>query len=66
MVVLFEEETPFELIQILKPDVLVKGADYKIDQVIGGPFVQSYGGQILLIDLLKGQSTTRMVAKMVT
>lgn len=66
LVVLFEEETPFELIQILKPDVLVKGADYKIDQVIGAPFVQSYGGQILLIDLLKGQSTTRMVAKMVT
>lgn len=64
LVVLFEEDTPLELIQTLKPDVLVKGADYAIHQVVGAPFVQSYGGEVLLIDLVEGQSTTRMVSKM--
>ncbi len=66
LIVLFDEDTPLELIQALKPDVLVKGSDYTIDQVIGASFVQSYGGEVLLIDLIDGKSTTRMVSKMGT
>ena len=64
LIVLFEEDTPLNLIQALKPDVLVKGADYTIDQVVGASFVQSYGGEVRLIDLVEGQSTTRLAAKM--
>ena len=64
LVVLFEEDTPLELIEILKPDVLVKGADYTVDKVVGAHFVQSYGGQVVLIDLVEGESTTSMVTRM--
>lgn len=63
MVVLFSQDYPLELIEALKPDVLVKGADYTIDKVSGASFVQSYGGQVLLIDLVKGQSTTGIVSR---
>ncbi|MBY0501113.1 MAG: bifunctional D-glycero-beta-D-manno-heptose-7-phosphate kinase/D-glycero-beta-D-manno-heptose 1-phosphate adenylyltransferase HldE [Alphaproteobacteria bacterium] len=65
LVVMFEEDTPFELIQTLKPDVLVKGADYTVDQVVGASFVQSYGGEVILVDLVDGESTTKIVSKMV-
>lgn len=64
LVVLFEEDTPLNLIQILKPDILVKGADYKIENVVGASFVQSYGGEVLLINLVEGESTSRLVTKM--
>ncbi|HUX79765.1 MAG TPA: D-glycero-beta-D-manno-heptose-7-phosphate kinase [Alphaproteobacteria bacterium] len=64
LVILFGEDTPLELIHALKPDVLVKGSDYTIDQVVGAPFVQSYGGRVHLVDLIEAQSTTRMVSKM--
>jgi D-beta-D-heptose 7-phosphate kinase/D-beta-D-heptose 1-phosphate adenosyltransferase len=63
LVVLFDQDGPLELIETLRPDVLVKGADYTIDQVWGATFVQSYGGEVLLIDLVQGQSTTGIVAK---
>lgn len=63
LVVMFDQDGPLELIETLKPDVLVKGADYTIDQVWGATFVQSYGGEVLLIDLVEGQSTTGIVAK---
>lgn len=66
LVVLFDEDTPLKLIENLRPDLLVKGADYTIDKVIGASFVQSYGGNVLLIDLVEGQSTTNMVSKMRT
>jgi D-beta-D-heptose 7-phosphate kinase/D-beta-D-heptose 1-phosphate adenosyltransferase len=64
LVVLFDEDTPLELIQDLKPDVLVKGADYTIDQVVGASFVQSYGGEVFLVNLIEGQSTTNIISKM--
>ncbi len=66
LIVLFDEDTPLKLIEFLKPDILVKGADYTIDQIVGAPFVQSYGGQVLLIDLVEGKSTTNMVTKLRT
>lgn len=61
-VVLFEEDTPAELIQALQPDVLVKGADYRIDQVVGADVVQARGGRVVLADLSAGHSTSRLVA----
>ncbi|QJE74052.1 D-glycero-beta-D-manno-heptose-7-phosphate kinase [Aerophototrophica crusticola] len=64
LVVVFGEDTPLELIQALRPDVLVKGADYTVDTVVGAPFVQSYGGQVVLAELVDGQSTTRTIARM--
>ena len=61
-VVLFEEDTPLELIEALQPDVLVKGADYTIDQVVGADVVQRRGGRVVLVDLVEGKSTSRIVA----
>ena len=63
LVTVFEEDTPVELINLLRPDVLVKGADYQVDQVVGGDLVTEYGGQVRLAELLPGQSTTATVAK---
>ncbi len=65
-VVLFGEETPMRLIEAIRPDVLVKGADYRKDQVVGSEFVESYGGRIALIDLVRGKSTTGTIARMRT
>lgn len=63
-VTVFDEDTPIELIRLLKPDVLVKGADYTVDQVVGGDIVQEYGGEVRLAQLLPGNSTTATVARM--
>ena len=57
-VCLFDEETPAEIITAVRPDVLVKGADYRPDQVVGAEFVQSYGGRLHLAALAPGFSTT--------
>jgi D-beta-D-heptose 7-phosphate kinase / D-beta-D-heptose 1-phosphate adenosyltransferase len=64
LVILFDEDTPLNLIKSLKPDVLAKGADYTIDQVVGYDVVQSYGGQVHLIPLLEGHSTTKIVNRL--
>ena len=66
LVVLFEEDTPLELIRALRPDVLVKGADYTIDQVVGGDLVQSWGGRVALVNLADGHSTTGTIRRMTT
>ena len=63
MVVIFGEDTPYELIRNLHPDVLVKGADYTIDKVVGADLVQGWGGKVVLADLIQGQSTTSMIAR---
>ena len=64
MVLLFREDTPMELIKTIRPDVLIKGADYTVDKVVGADFVQSYGGKVHLAKLSKGQSTTGIVKKL--
>ena len=64
LVVLFGEDTPVELIQALRPDVLVKGADYSIDQVVGADLVQGWGGTVLLVELQQGHSTTGTIRRM--
>lgn len=63
-VTLFAEDTPLELIEALRPDVLVKGADYALDQVVGGDVVTNYGGRVVLADLVDGFSTTDTIARM--
>jgi len=63
-VAIFDEDTPMRLIEAIKPDVLVKGADYTIEQIVGAEFVQSYGGQVLRAQLEPGHSTTAVIAKM--
>ncbi|WP_159349997.1 D-glycero-beta-D-manno-heptose-7-phosphate kinase [Roseomonas harenae] len=63
LVALFEEDTPEALIEAIRPDVLVKGADYRVDQVVGGSLVQEWGGVVRLAELLPGNSTTATVAR---
>ena len=60
-VVIFDEDTPLEMIEMLSPDVLIKGADYSIDQIVGSGHVLSRGGKVLTCDLVPGKSTTRVV-----
>lgn len=63
MVVLFDEDTPLEIITALQPDVIIKGADYREDQVVGGDVAKARGGRVFLADLVAGQSTTAMVKR---
>ena len=63
LVVVFDEDTPLELIKRVRPAVLVKGADYKIDEVVGRDVVESAGGDVLLVSLVPGQSTTGLVRR---
>jgi D-beta-D-heptose 7-phosphate kinase / D-beta-D-heptose 1-phosphate adenosyltransferase len=63
LVVVFEEDTPLELIKRVQPAVLVKGADYKIDEVVGRDVVESAGGDVLLVSLVPGHSTTGLVRR---
>lgn len=63
IVLLFDEDTPLETIMTLRPDVLVKGADYRLDQVVGGAFVRDNGGKVVLADLNQGYSTSRICEK---
>jgi D-beta-D-heptose 7-phosphate kinase / D-beta-D-heptose 1-phosphate adenosyltransferase len=62
-VVIFEEDTPLQLIEAIRPDVLVKGGDYTEDQVVGAREVRAWGGRIELIPLVPGTSTTRLIRK---
>lgn len=62
-VVLFEEDTPEELIRDIKPTVLVKGGDYEISQIAGSEFVKSIGGRVLTIPFRSGYSTTSMLKR---
>ncbi len=63
-VVIFGEDTPYDLIAAIGPDVLVKGADYSEDQVVGGDLVKARGGRVVLAELKAGHSTTRTVARL--
>ena len=63
LVVVFDEDTPLKLIERVRPTVLVKGADYKEDEVVGGDVVRKNGGEVVLIELVPGQSTTRIVER---
>lgn len=60
-VCIFNEQTPLRLIRIIKPDVLVKGADYKMNQIVGREEVLKNGGKVITIPLYKGKSTTNLI-----
>src|SRR5690606_29846335 len=63
LVAVFEEDTPLELIRRVRPSVLVKGGDYRKDQVVGREIVEAQGGEVVLVDLVAGFSTTRIVER---
>lgn len=61
---IFGEPTPEALIKKLKPDILVKGGDWKEKEIAGGAFVRSYGGRVIMIEFVKGYSTTALIERM--
>jgi rfaE bifunctional protein nucleotidyltransferase chain/domain len=61
--VIFSEDTPAKLIEAVRPAVLVKGGDWKIDQIVGAPFVQSYGGEVHSLQFVDGKSTSKLIEK---
>jgi D-beta-D-heptose 7-phosphate kinase / D-beta-D-heptose 1-phosphate adenosyltransferase len=63
LVVIFEEDTPIKLITQVRPSVLVKGGDYRLEQVVGHEIVEAHGGEVLLVDILDGHSTTSLVKR---
>ncbi len=63
-VILFEEETPLELIRSLAPDVLVKGADYARDRIVGADWIEERGGRVVRVPLLTGFSTSALVERL--
>jgi D-beta-D-heptose 7-phosphate kinase/D-beta-D-heptose 1-phosphate adenosyltransferase len=63
LVVIFEQDTPVELIGRLRPTVLVKGADYRLDEVVGRDLVEAQGGKVVLVDLVPGYSTSALVRR---
>ena len=65
-VVIFDEDTPAALVAALQPDVLVKGGDYRPDEVAGGDVVRARGGRVVIIPLTAGHSTTATIAKLRT
>ncbi len=65
-VIIFNEETPINLIKILKPDILTKGGDYSFDTVVGNNFVNKEGGKTVLIPLVKECSSTQIIEKIKT
>ncbi len=62
-VIPFDEDTPLQLIKKIRPDVLVKGGDYKISEIVGAEEVISYGGQVRVLSFMRGKSTTRLIKK---
>lgn len=63
-VVSFSEDTPLELIRAVRPDVLVKGADYTVQTIVGADLVLGYGGQVLTLELVPGYSTTALAQRL--
>lgn len=61
--VIFEEDTPANLIEKIRPDILVKGGDWKIESIVGADFVQSYGGVVMSLQFIDGKSTTKIIEK---
>lgn len=62
-VVLFNEDTPLKIIKAVRPDLLVKGADWEKDSIVGRDFVLSYGGRVATVNLVKGHSTSNLIKK---
>ena len=63
-VILFDEDTPYELIRKIQPDVLIKGSDYDIEDIVGYDIVKAKGGKVVTIDFIEGYSTTSIIEKL--
>jgi len=64
LVVLFSEDTPLELVELLKPDIIVKGGDYTEETIVGASEVKSWGGRVVVVPITPGQSTTAIIKKL--
>ena len=64
LVTIFNHDTPFDLIKLISPDILVKGGDYDRKKIVGGDFVKSKGGRVVIVPILQGFSTTSIVKEM--
>ena len=62
-IILFNEDTPYDLIKKIEPDILVKGSDYKKEEIVGADIIKNTGGEIITIDFLEGYSTTSILDK---
>lgn len=62
-VVLFDEDTPYELIRLIRPDILVKGKDYSVEEIVGHDIVAANGGKVVTIELTPGYSTSAVIKK---
>ncbi len=65
-VVIFDEDTPLDLIELIQPDVLVKGGDYTIDEIVGAKEVKAAGGRVVINPIVPGFSTTGIIGKIQT
>ena len=63
LIIIFEEETPLKLIKKIQPNIIVKGQDYKVKHVVGYNTIKSWGGEVVLVPLTKGYSTTSIIKK---
>lgn len=64
LVTIFNHDTPFDLIKLISPDILVKGGDYDRKKIVGGDFVKSKGGRVVIVPILQGFSTTSILKEM--
>ncbi len=64
LVVVFSEDTPLELVKVLKPDVIVKGGDYTENTIVGAAEIKSWGGRVVVVPLTPNQSTTAIIRKL--
>ncbi|MCW3128025.1 MAG: D-beta-D-heptose 1-phosphate adenosyltransferase [Bacteroidetes bacterium] len=62
-VIIFDQDTPLELITFIRPDILVKGGDYKVEEIVGANVVRANGGEVKIVPLVKGFSTTNIISK---
>lgn len=62
-VIVFDEETPYSLINLIKPDIIVKGSDYAPEEIVGYTLVKEYGGKVVTIELTEGYSTTNIIER---
>jgi D-beta-D-heptose 7-phosphate kinase/D-beta-D-heptose 1-phosphate adenosyltransferase len=65
-VVVFKEDTPYQLISEIQPDILVKGGDWAIDQIVGSDIVKNRGGEVISLSFIEGKSTTSIIKKVVS
>ncbi len=65
-VVLFDQETPYELIKLIQPDILIKGEDYKVEEIVGQDIVQAHGGKVITIELTEGYSTSSVIERILS